>query len=267
MASSGPQLLHGGVAFITGAASGIGEACGFQFAKYGAAALVLCDINLPAQEKVGERIRLAYPKIEVQVLHIDTSKEDSILEAHAAAIKRFGRIDYAVNNAGVGGIMKPSTELTLEEFKYCNEINMLGVWIGQREQLKLMLKQEPLAEGASRGTIVNISSIYGIVCGHSTTSYGAGKHAVLGITRNDACNFAKQGIRVNAVCPGYTDTAIINLENDNAALMVNEYLATVPMGRLGKPDEIANTIVFLSSTMSSYITGGNIMVDGGFLCV
>jgi NAD(P)-dependent dehydrogenase (short-subunit alcohol dehydrogenase family) len=126
---------------------GIGEATVFQFAKYGAASVAISDINLSSLEKVAQRLRDEHPHVEVEVLYIDTSNEQSIIDAHEATIRRFGRIDYAVNNAGVAGPFLPSVDTSREQFMFGIDINMVGVWLCQREQIKHMLKQEGLTPG------------------------------------------------------------------------------------------------------------------------
>ncbi|EXJ76136.1 uncharacterized protein A1O5_00644 [Cladophialophora psammophila CBS 110553] len=248
---------------------GIGEAAVFQFAKYGAASLAISDMNLSSLEKVAQRLRDEYPHVEVEVLYIDTSDEQSIIDAHEATIRRFGRIDYAVNNAGVAGPFLPSVDTSRDQFMFGIDVNMVGVWLCQREQIKHMLKQEGLTPGHvifSRGTIVNMSSIYGHKCARSNITYGTAKHAVLGITRNDAVNYGKEGIRINAVCPGFIETPMTRRPEGPSAGM-QAYLATVPLARYGQPDEVADVILFLSSPLSRYMTGTDIMVDGGFRCV
>lgn len=127
--------------------TGIGASTAAQFAKYGASALVLTDINESGLASVREKLGKKHPKVEVETLKMDVTSESSIVAAHKAAVKRFGRIDYAVNCAGTPGVMKPTTESTVQEFQFGVTINMLGVWIGQREQIKQMLKQEPLTKG------------------------------------------------------------------------------------------------------------------------
>ncbi|KAK5050546.1 hypothetical protein LTR84_003827 [Exophiala bonariae] len=266
MPSIGLRLLNGGVAFITGASQGIGEATAFQFAKYGVASLAISDINLLSLEKVAQQLRNEYPHVEVEVLYIDTSKEQSIVDAHEAAVRRFGRIDYAVNNAGVAGPFLPSVDLSREQFISGIDINMVGVWLCQREQIRHMLKQKGLTAGASRGTIVNMSSVYGHKCARSNITYGTAKHAVLGITRNDAVTYGNEGIRINAVCPGFIETPM-TMRSEGPSEGMQAYLTSVPLARYGQPDEVADVIIFLSSPMSRYMTGTDVMVDGGFRCV
>ncbi|KAH0840757.1 Levodione reductase [Fonsecaea pedrosoi] len=255
------SLLDGGIAFITGAGSGIGRATGKQFAHYGAKGLVLTDINEAGLQQTKDEIHASYPGVEIETIRMDVTNESSIVAAHKAAIDRFGRIDYAVNNAGTPGHMVASSESTYEQFKFGIDINLFGVWLCQREQLKLMVSQQPNQRGA-KGSIVNLSSIYGHTCGKNTTSYCAAKHAVLGMTKSDAANYAKSGIRVNAVCPGFTDTPMIRMPGAGSSVGMDEYLQTCPMGRLGEAREIADVIVFLSSPMASYVTGQDIPVDG-----
>ncbi|KAK5224300.1 hypothetical protein LTR47_009911 [Exophiala xenobiotica] len=143
MASTGAKLFKGGVAFITGAASGIGQATAFRFARHGVAALALSDIRVKHQAEVSARLQDEYPHLEVLTLPIDTSSEESVVKAHKATVKHLGRIDYAINNAGVPGVMKPTPDMTSDEFRRGLDINLTGVWLGQREQIRQMLKQEP----------------------------------------------------------------------------------------------------------------------------
>ena len=131
---------------LSGAFVGIGEAAAVRFAQCGASALALCDINLSSLDKVVERVQSDYPKVQVEPIHIDTGDEQSIIKAHEACIKRFGRIDFAVNNAGVAGPLKASVDLSLEQFMFSLGINMVGVWLCQREQIKHMQKQETLCQ-------------------------------------------------------------------------------------------------------------------------
>ncbi|EXJ69815.1 uncharacterized protein A1O5_06887 [Cladophialophora psammophila CBS 110553] len=288
------SLLNGGIAFITGAGSdsrlkndstpGIGRATGKQFAHYGAKGLVLTDINEAGLQQTKEEIQAKYPAIEIETIQMDVTNESSIVSAHKAAVERFGRIDYAVNNAGTPGHMVASSESSFSEFKFGIDVNLFGVWMCQREQLKQMESQQaderffPIPvdalerrdetqETGAKGSIVNLSSIYGHTCGKNTTSYCAAKHAVLGMTRSDGANYAKSGIRVNAVCPGYTDTPMLRMPGAGRSVGMDEYLRVCPMGRLGEAREIADVIVFLSSPMASYVTGQDIPVDGGFLIV
>lgn len=182
---------------------GIGRATGKQFAHFGAHGLVLTDINEAGLQESKQYIQAAHPKVEIETLLMDVTDESSIISAHKAAVERFGRIDYAVNNAGTPGHMVSSTTSTFDQFRFGVDINLFGVWLCQREQLKQMESQQPDERSLlpqlsfrtelqltatdyrrSRGSIVNISSIYGHTCGLNTTSYCAAKHAVLGITKS-----------------------------------------------------------------------------------
>ncbi|KAI9810455.1 MAG: hypothetical protein M1827_006231 [Pycnora praestabilis] len=257
-----------GVALITGAASGIGRATAFAFAAHGVQSLALLDINLTAQENVNSELKEAHPSVETLVLHCDTSKEESIVNAIKETVKRFGRIDYAVNNAGITGPSKASPDISLDEFKGLLDVNVTGVWVGQREEIRQMLKQEPLSHAGpisrNRGVIVNLASIYGIIGPGDDiiTPYIAAKHAVMGLTKSDANFYAKQNIRINAVCPGYTHTPLLGQAGGADAFTRADQLSKLPMGRLGQPEEIAEAISFLCSPMSSYVSASGLVVDG-----
>ncbi|TVY25641.1 3-oxoacyl-[acyl-carrier-protein] reductase [Lachnellula hyalina] len=266
------NIIEPGVAFISGAASGIGKATAFAFAKHGVTKLALGDINSSAQAAVSKEIQASFPNVEIETLSLDAGDETSIINAHKQIVERFGRIDYAVNNAGVPGVLRRSTELTTEEFSQAVHVNMTGVWIAQRTQLNQMMKQEPLAPGyleysqfnfrLNRGVIVNVASIYGKVCGTEVTSYCTSKFGVIGLTKSDSVDYAPHNIRINAVCPGFIATAMlgeaVNLPQGN----LKRFIDGTPMRRFGKSEEIADAIIFLSSNMSAFITGQELSVDG-----
>ncbi|KAF7187784.1 Levodione reductase [Pseudocercospora fuligena] len=256
-----------GTAFITGAGSGIGQYTAYALAKHGVKRLALCDIRPEALEDTNDRLKTNHQDVEVLNVEMDTSREDSVKSAINQTVKAFDRIDIAINNAGIGGTPKPSHENTLEDFQKVVSINLNGVWLCQRSQILQMLKQEPLspAPRGSRGVIVNVASMLGLVAsspGTPACAYTATKHGVMGLTKTDAVTYAKDGIRINAICPGYIATPL--LKSATAAGVMNEEVAKVPMGRLGEMEEIADAIAFLSSEMSSFMCGSGLVVDGGY---
>ncbi|KXT07909.1 hypothetical protein AC579_4521 [Pseudocercospora musae] len=256
-----------GTAFITGAGSGIGQHVAYALARHGVERLALCDIRPEALKDTTERLKRNHQHVEVLNVEMDTSREDSVKSAVNQTVNAFDRIDIAINNAGIGGTPKPSPENTLDDFQKVVSINLNGVWLCQRSQILQMLKQEPLAPAprGSRGVIVNVASMLALVAsspGTPACAYTATKHAVMGLTKTDAVMYAKNGIRINAICPGYVATPL--LKSATATRVMNDEVAKVPMGRLGEMEEIADTITFLSSEMSSFMCGSALVVDGGY---
>ncbi|EXJ85087.1 hypothetical protein A1O3_05762 [Capronia epimyces CBS 606.96] len=255
-----------GVGFITGAASGIGKATAFSFARHGVKALAIADLNASAIKDVSAEIKKSFPQVEVLPLQLNVADEKQVDSAIAQAVSQFGRIDYAVNNAGIGGALAQSTDLAASDWQKVLDVNLSGVWLTSRAEIRQMLKQEPLEPNShryGRGAIVNMASILGVVGAASYTpvvAYAASKHAVLGLTKTDALSYAKQGIRVNAICPGYVATPLLSGEIDLGPLQ--KEIDRTPLGRLADPEEIADSITFLVSPLSSYMQGAALLVDG-----
>ncbi|KAG9775195.1 Short-chain dehydrogenase anuF [Exophiala dermatitidis] len=257
-----------GVGFITGAASGIGKATAFSFAKHGAKALALADMNAAAVKAVGAEIQKSYPKVQVLPLELNVTDEKAVDAAISQTASQFGRIDYAVNNAGITGVMAHSADLDPADWKKVLDVNLHGVWLCERAEVRQMLKQEPLEANTvryGRGTIVNMSSMYGVIgpsVNTPATAYSASKHGVLGFTKPDAVAYAKQGIRINAICPGYVATPLLEEAVKSGAM--DKEIERTPIGRMAVPEEIGDTITFLASPMSSFMYGAGLVVDGGF---
>jgi len=260
--------LLSGVALITGAASGIGRATAFSFASHGVRQLALIDVNKSLLESVAAELHKEYPQSETLLLNVDISKEESVVGGISTIVGKFGRIDYAVNNAAVPGVMGSDLKSSLSEFKVPIEVNVFGTWLGMREQIKVMLKQSPLPSSRgrrNRGVIVNTSSILGLV-GTSAQmpaiAYSTSKHAIMGLTKSEASIYIKENIRINAMCPGLVSTPIIS-HNGVEVRPAQLEMQKSPIGRFGQPDEIAEAISFLASEMSSYMSGAGLIVDGG----
>ncbi|KAK4619933.1 Short-chain dehydrogenase srdC [Fulvia fulva] len=239
-----------GAAFITGAASGIGQSTAYAFARYGISRLALCDIHPGNLKESINQLKERYPDLEILPIEMDTSEENSVTAAIASTVSAFGRLDVAVNNADIAGTPLPTHENSLEDWQRVMSVNLNGVWLCQRAQIQQFLKQEPLspAPRGSRGVIVNVASMLGLVASHPSTpaaSYTASKHGVVGLTRTDAMAYASQGIRINAVCPGYIATPI--LKSASEAGFMAELVQQVPQQRLGEPEEVAESIVYLAS--------------------
>jgi NAD(P)-dependent dehydrogenase (short-subunit alcohol dehydrogenase family) len=248
--------LQGKVALITGAASGIGAETARAMAREGAR-LVLTDRAIEAGE--GVAAGLAALGAEAVFMPHDVAVEDDWIGIVAAAKARFGRIDVLVNNAGVG-IPTPLLQTTLEAWRSVTAVNLDGVFLGMRHVCPVM------AEGGG-GSVINISSVLGKVGRANASAYCASKGAVLMLTKSGALELAPLGIRVNSVHPGYIETPMITtaIQNSGIGNSLRDMLVSQhALGRLGAPAEIANGIVFLASDESSFMTGSELVIDGGY---
>ncbi|MFZ0637975.1 MAG: glucose 1-dehydrogenase [Candidatus Acidiferrales bacterium] len=242
------------VVLITGALTGIGRAAAIIFAQEGAHLVVSGRRDKQGQELVTELQGLG---AEAIFLRTDVRKDEDVRNLVDQTVKRFGRLDVAVNNAGTEGVPGPVTEQTAESFAATFDTNVLGTLLSMKHELRIMLPQRS-------GSIVNVSSSYGSVGAAGASVYVASKHAVVGLTKSAALEVAGTGIRVNVVAPGTTDTGMLtrftSTDENKAAL-----LSTVPIKRLAAPEEIAHVIAFVASENASYMTGAFIPVDGGMI--
>jgi NAD(P)-dependent dehydrogenase (short-subunit alcohol dehydrogenase family) len=242
------------VVLITGALTGIGRATAVIFAKQGARVVVSGRRDEQGQELVGKLQALGAEAIFVRA---DVRDDDDVRNLLDQAVKRFGRVDIAVNNAGTEGLRGLVTEQTADSYAATFDSNVLGVLLSMKHELRVMLSQ-------GSGSIVNVSSAYGSVGAAGASVYVASKHAVEGLTKSAALEVAGTGVRVNVVAPGTTDTGMLsrftNTAENKAAL-----ISTVPVKRLARPEEIAEVIAFIGSAPASYMTGASIPVDGGML--
>ncbi|OAL44215.1 oxidoreductase [Pyrenochaeta sp. DS3sAY3a] len=249
-------------AFITGAASGIGKATTFAFARYGIRQFGIGDINVQMLHEVVDELKSSYPDIQVLQFSLDVSSETAVNEAVNNTAKHFSRLDIAVNNAGISGPMLPTPDVDYEAWRKLFDVNLHGVWLCERAEITQMLQQENKGLRYGRGVIVNVSSIHGL--GGSTSggaAYPTSKHAVIGLTKSDSNKFACQGIRINAICPGYVETPLV-AKARAASEIINLEISKTPMKRLGQVDEIADCIAFMVSPMASFMTGSALVVDG-----
>ncbi|KNG81746.1 short chain dehydrogenase/reductase family oxidoreductase [Aspergillus nomiae NRRL 13137] len=251
-----------GTAFITGAASGIGKASALKFAEHGITALALLDVNQAQLEATRDELHKSFPHVETEILQVDVTSEASVDQAIQKTVSRFGRIDIAVNSAGISGIPTKTHELSLSAWQKVIDINQTGLWLCQRGVIRQMLTQESRGVRQGRGVIINLSSMFGIAAPPAEFAiipYTAAKHAM---SKLDAKTYGKEGIRINAICPGYVDTPIIHAAIESGA-MKSEFENT-PLGRPAEADEIADSILYLASPMSSYVCGAALVVDGGY---
>ncbi|KAL4747784.1 hypothetical protein BDW72DRAFT_196434 [Aspergillus terricola var. indicus] len=260
------SLLRG-AGFITGAASGIGRATAYSFARHGVTQLAIADINLSAAQATAKDLESRFPRLEVLPLNINVAKEASINKAVADTVRQFGRIDYAVNNAGIGGSGALSAEHKVEDWSHTVDVNLHGVWLSSRAEIREMLTQDKRENSPrhNRGVIINVASMYGILAPSLNTpavAYAASKHGVVGLTRADAIAYAPRGIRINAICPGYVETPLVKSTMHTGVIQKEQ--KKIPVGRLASMDEIADHITFLASPLSSYMYGAAMVADGGF---
>lgn len=244
------------VALVTGAGSGLGLATAKAFAQSGAS-VALADWNEKSVRSAADE--LAAQGHKVLAIRCDVADDAQVEAMVDQTVARFGRLDAAYNNAGVQNILAETADSTRENFDRVMAINLRGVWSCMKFELQQMRKQES-------GAIVNCSSLGGLVGGAERGIYHAAKHGVLGFTKSAALEYAARGIRINAVCPGLIWTPMADqmvAAGQGDALKAME--KSVPMGRVGRPEEIANAVLWLCSEAASYVTGQSISVDGGFI--
>ncbi|MCU0319796.1 MAG: SDR family oxidoreductase [Flavobacteriales bacterium] len=245
--------LKNKVALVTGAGSGIGEAVALLFAQHGAR-LVLTDVDMAGCERVANAVKAA--GAEAITVRNDVSVATECEAAVAAALKAFGRLDVAVNNAGIGGPPALTGDYPLDGWHQVVNVNLNGVFYGMRYQIPAMLK-------GGGGSIINIASILGQVGFATASAYVAAKHGVVGLSKNAAMEYAAQGIRVNSVGPAFIRTPLLTKHLTEEQL--TGIAAMHPIARLGKPEEVAELVVWLASDKASFVTGSYYAVDGGYL--
>lgn len=244
--------LKGKVALITGAASGIGESAAELFAKNGAK-LILTDISEENGQKLVEKIKSSGG--EAVFFKADVSQPKASEESVAEAVKHFGKLDIAVNNAGIGGEQAPAGEYGIEAWDKVIGINLSGVFYGMRYQIPEMLKN-------SKGSIINVASILGTVGFANSAAYVAAKHGVVGLTKSAALEYSAKGIRVNSVGPAFIKTPLLK---DLDKELLNQLVNVHPIGRLGEAEEVAEILLWLAGDRSSFATGAYYPIDGGYL--
>lgn len=248
-------LVEGKVALVTGAASGIGRASAEAFAREGARVLV-CDLEPRGGEATCASIRSRGG--EAQFHRADLTREEEVEATVRAALTLWGRLDCAHNNAGILGATGPLHEQSLADFERTLRTNLTSVFLCMKHEIRVMLE-------AGSGAIVNSSSGAGLVGTPTLAPYCASKHGILGLTRSAALETARRGIRVNAICPGGTDTPMLHASLAGNPRIEKMVLAGQPTGRLALPEEVAETAVWLCSERASFVSGDAVRVDGAAL--
>jgi len=241
------------VALVTGGASGIGRATALAFAKKGAKVAI---VDWKENDEIVDLIKELGS--EAIFIKCDVSKAEEVKAMVAEAIAAFGRLDYAFNNAGIEGTQANTLECTEQNWDKTIGVNLKGIWLCMKHEIPELLKQ-------GKGAIVNCASVAGLIGFAGLPAYVASKHGVVGLTKTTALEYAKLGIRVNAVCPGVIQTPMIDRLTGKTKEAIEEFTGLEPMGRLGLPEEIANAVVWMCSDEASFVTGHAMTVDGGFV--
>ncbi|HTQ63849.1 MAG TPA: SDR family oxidoreductase [Puia sp.] len=248
------KIFQGKVALVTGASYGIGRAAAIAFAQRGAK-LVIADYKEDKNNETLQGIKNAGS--EGIFVQCDVSKSNEVQILIDKCITTYGQLDFAFNNAGVEGTQGLTHECTEENWDRTISINLKGIWLCMKMEIPEMLK-------IGKGVIVNCSSVAGLNGFINLPAYVASKHGIVGITKTAALEYAQKGIRVNAVCPGVIHTAMIDRLTGGSSDAEKQFSGMEPVGRMGKPEEIAEAVVWLCSDAASFVTGVPFPVDGGF---
>jgi NAD(P)-dependent dehydrogenase (short-subunit alcohol dehydrogenase family) len=248
-------LLQGKVALVTGGGSGIGRATSIRLAKEGAK-IMIADYVPEGAEKTVKMIKEAGG--EANCIAVDVSVTKQVEMMVSKTIETYGRLDCAHNNAGIEGKFADTTECTEENWDRVIAIDLKAVWLCMKYEIPQMLKQ-------GGGAIVNTASIAGLLGFNGAPAYVAAKHGVVGLTRTAALEYAQKNIRVNCVCPGVIRTPMVERAIDGGGLTEADVIMSEPVGRMGKPEEIAEGVLWLLSDASSFVTGHPLTIDGGWV--
>lgn len=245
--------FQGKTAIVTGGSFGIGRAAAIAFAKRGAKVAI---VDCVEDNETLELIRSSGGN--AIFIKCDVSKDAEVIKMIEKVIETFGSIDHAFNNAGIEGVSAPTHECTEENWERTVNVNLKGVWLCMKYEIQQMLKQ-------GKGAIVNNASIAGLVGFQGLPAYTASKHGIVGLTKTTALDYAKSGIRVNAVCPGVIKTAMIDRFTGKNKEAEKQFESMEPIGRMGEPEEVAEAVIWLCSDAASFVTGNAMAVDGGWV--
>lgn len=243
------------VALVTGGSGGIGRATALALARTGAQVVVV-DVSEAGGAETAQMIVAAGGT--AQFMRVDVTDAQAVEQMIGATVASYGRLDYAVNNAGIDGLRARTADYPEDEWQRVLSINVTGVWLCMKYELKQMQTQ-------GSGVIVNTASVAGLVGFPGHSAYSASKHAVIGLTKTAALEYARRGIRVNAVCPGYTRTPMVERVFEQTPEMQAKVTQAMPIGRIGTPEEIADAIVYMCSDSAAFMTGHALVLDGGLI--
>jgi NAD(P)-dependent dehydrogenase (short-subunit alcohol dehydrogenase family) len=250
------KTMEGSVALVTGGAAGIGRATALAFAERGTK-VVIADLKVEEGQELARDIESSGGNALFVRTDVQNAKEvDALVDA---TLQAYGRLDYAFNNAGIEGQSASTAECSEENFDRVLAVNLKGLWLCLRREIRQMLEQ------SQGGAIVNMSSVAGLVGFANLPAYVASKHAVVGLTKAAALEYAKRGIRINAVCPGVIHTEMIDRVTGGDPKIEQEYIDIAPMGRMGTPAEVASATLWLCSEGAGFVTGHALATDGGFV--
>ena len=249
-------IFEGKVALVTGASSGIGRAAALAFGREGASVVVAARRSLEGEETAQ---MIKENGGEAIFIKADVTKASEVESLINQTVERYGRLDCAFNNAGISApSLALTADLSEQEWDSVTETNLKGVWLCLKYEIPIMLKQ-------GGGAIVNMSSILGLVgTSLGVSPYIASKHAIIGLTKAAALEYARQGVRVNVVCPGFVETGLIEVVTNQPGAE-DLLVAAHPVGRIGQPREIADAVTWLCSDAASFMTGQSLVVDGGYI--
>ena len=247
--------FDGKVAIVTGGSAGIGRAAALAFAREGAA-VVIADVTEQRGREVASEITTDGGR--ASFVAADVAVDAQVADLVARTLAEYGGLDFAFNNAGIEGDQAATDQCTPENWARVLAVDLTGVWLCMHYEIPPMLER-------GGGAIVNCSSVAGLVGFPNIGPYTAAKHGVVGLTRSAALEYAQAGIRVNAVCPGVIDTEMVQRFTLEDPTVAEQLLATEPVGRMGTTDEIADAVIWLCSSESTFVTGHALPVDGGFV--
>lgn len=247
------NIFEDKVAIVTGGSFGIGRATAIAFAKRGA------KVTIADWVEDNETLKLINEAAgQVIFIKCDVSNPENVKTMVEKTVSTFGQLDFAFNNAGIEGISAPTADCTEENWEKTININLKGIWLCMKYEITFMLKQK-------KGSIVNCASIAGLVGFPGLPAYVASKHGVVGLTKTTALEYVKNGIRVNAVCPGVIKTPMIDRFTGKDKEIEKKFIDMEPIGRMGQPEEVAEAAIWLCSDASSFVTGQALAVDGGWI--